>query len=459
MRNLRLSRRTVLRGALATGATLTLPLPVLDIMLNGNGDAFAQGGALPKRYVTWFFGNGILPPLWNPVSTGPDWALSSELAPLAAIKNWLTVVTGLTGLPTPHLPHPTGSAIANTGADFANDSAQIKSIDQVVAGVNKGGLFSSIEVGVTNASPKGSQNTLKAVSHRGPSAPNYPEFDPHAVFSRMFGNATPTTGTSGSNSSATADQVKRTTSEKSILDAVLADGAEMNKQLGAKDQARLADHLAAIRQIETRLSAMPVTTTAKTPTDPTKAGVLKDGKSEAPAAVNEVMAEMFAVGLASQIMLNGSFVFTLPAAHVFYRGLGSDMNDDFHDTICHTDPGDNAHQTRVDRGVIYAMQSLAVFLQKLATLSEGSGSVLDNSLVYATSCTSWGKIHAVTEWPVLLAGKAGGALKSNQHLRYPGQNLSNVLLTIANCFGANLKSIGLADTASTGELSGLRISG
>ena len=33
MRNLRLSRRTMLRGALATGATLTLPLPVLDGLL------------------------------------------------------------------------------------------------------------------------------------------------------------------------------------------------------------------------------------------------------------------------------------------------------------------------------------------------------------------------------------------------------------------------------------------
>ena len=52
-------------------------------------------------------------------------------------------------------------------------------------------------------------------------------------------------------------------------------------------------------------------------------------------------------------------MFTLPAAHVFYRSIGTDMNDDFHDTICHTDPGDNAHQTRVDKGVIYAMQGLA----------------------------------------------------------------------------------------------------
>ena len=48
----RLSRRTVLRGALATGTAISVPLPILDIMLNGNGTTFAQNAPLPKRYCT-----------------------------------------------------------------------------------------------------------------------------------------------------------------------------------------------------------------------------------------------------------------------------------------------------------------------------------------------------------------------------------------------------------------------
>ena len=149
----------------------------------------------------------------------------------------------------------------------------------------------------------------------------------------------------------------------------------------------------------------------------------------------EIGLAVFAVGLASQIMLNGSFVFTLPAAHVFYRGLGSDMDDDFHDTICHTDPGDSSSQTRVHRGVVYAMENLAYFLEKMKSMTEGSGSLLDGSLIYVTSDIAWGKVHSVADWPVLLFGKSGGQLAGNRHLRMPGDNLSKVLFTIADQMG------------------------
>ena len=115
----RLSRRTVLRGALATGAAVSVPLPILDIMLNNNGTAFAQGAPLPKRYCTWFFGNGIIPALWNPSATGTGsaWGLTEELAPLMPVKQWLTVVSGLKNMIGNASPHPMGSAASTTGGE------------------------------------------------------------------------------------------------------------------------------------------------------------------------------------------------------------------------------------------------------------------------------------------------------------------------------------------------------
>ena len=308
-----------------------------------------------------------------------------------------------------------------------------------MAGVNKGGSFPSLEIGCSNATPNGPENTLHTCSHRGPNAPNYPEFDPHAAFTRMF---------MGVSTTGTVDQmVKLNQAKKSILDAVLADGTEVGSLLGAKDKSRLSDHLDAIRQIEMRLAAMTTTMppTIQIPPDPQTTGITKDTKSEAPMKVNDVMAQMLAVALASGITKNATFMFTLPAAHVYYRSVASDMNADFHDTIAHTDAGNNAvtgYQTRYHKGVIYAMQGLNTFASQLSKMTEGAGTVLDNMLIYVTSCTGWGKIHDTSEWPVLFLGKAGGALRGDQHFRAANGNLSSALLTIANIFGAGLKTIG-----------------
>jgi hypothetical protein len=443
-----LSRRTVLRGSLATGAAIALPLPIFKYLLNDNGSAMAQGDPLPKRYCTWFFGNGISPPLWVPSSTGTDWQLSEQLAPLANVKDWLTVVSGLRNFHGNASPHPIGSAASTTGGTVANNSAQAASIDQIVADVNEGGAFRSLEIGVSDATPNGPENTLHTCSHRGPDAPNYPEFDPQAVFNRVFAGVT---DESAGGEVTAWNQVK-----KSILDATLEDGAELNARLGVEDRQRLEDHLEAIREIETRLESAAQGTVV-IPEDPATLGVEKDMNAEAPTAVNAVMADMMAAALASDRTRNATLVFTLPAAHVYYRSLGNDMNDDFHDVICHNDPGEAAEQTRVHRGVVYAMEALAVFLEKLSTIQEGDKTLLDQSLVYVTSCTGWGKVHGIDDWPALLVGGAGGAVQMNQHIRTNASNLTDVLFTIAKAFGSSVGSVGVGAGESSSEIPGILI--
>jgi len=363
------------------------------------------------------------------------------------------VVSGLKNMIGNSSPHPMGSAASTTGGSVANNSAELISIDQIVAGVNKGGSFPSLEIGCSDATPNGPENTLHTCSHRGPNAPNYPEFDPHAAFTRMF---------AGMSTSGNVDQMKKLNDvKKSILDAVIADGNEVSSVLGAKDKSRLSDHLDAIRQIEMRLATMPsMSSTVPIPTDPQMAGIAKDTKSEAPMKVNDVMAQMLAVALASGITKNATFMFTLPAAHVYYRSISSDLNADFHDTIAHTDAGNNAttgYQTRYHKGIVYAMQGLNTFASQLSKMTEGAGTVLDNMLIYVTSCTGWGKVHDTSEWPVLFLGKAGGALKGDQHFRAANGNLSSALLTIANIFGAGLKTIGKGNGQTSTELAGLRV--
>jgi Protein of unknown function (DUF1552) len=449
-----LGRRGVLRGLLALGGAVTVPLPMLDILLNHNGNAFADGAALPRCYATWFFGNGILPGLWVPTSTGTDWALSSQLQPLAAVKDQLTVVTGLThSFPDP--PHPNGSAASMTGAPIKNKTAQLKSIDQIVADVIRATPdgaklpFKSLQLGVTPATPNGSETTLKSISHTGPNATLPPEFDPAKAFKNIFA------GVTSSGSTVDPKLAALTAIKGSVLDAVAADATELGQSLGVADRARLDNHLQGIRELENRIKGLNTSSTAAC-TVPGAPTVGKDTQSEAPAAVNTVMAQLGALALACDRTRVLAFTFSLPAAHVYYRKLASDMDDDFHDTICHTDAGTSSNQPRVHKGVLYAMTCFAEFLSNLKKVQVGAGSLLDNSLVYASSCTSWGKIHQKTDWPVLLAGKAGGQFSGNQHYRQNNGNLSQVLLTVANAMGANLKEIGLDVGHVTTELSGLR---
>lgn len=456
MTNKTLNRRTVLRGMLATGAVVTIPLPLLHGMLDENGTAYAQtGGSIAPLYVTWFFGNGVLPGRWKPATTGSgsEWALSPELEPLSDLKSRLTVITGLEGkLVQPGFEHPSGSAAATTGAPLNGNAVMAPSIDQIVADlVSEGAPYRSLEVGVTPATPGGNQHTLHSVSHSGPNARNNPEFDPRAVFSRLFmGNGQPP-ATGEVQEAARLARVRA-----SVLDSVLQDGLSLQQRLGTSDRQRLEEHLESIRAIEQRLSAASPEQTALMCDALDAPSVGPDNLSEAPPEVNSAMAELTALALACDMTRVVSFMFSLPAAHVYYRHLAADMNDDFHDTICHGDPGDESSQPRVDTGVLYTMRCLNEFLRKLESLPHGSTSLLDATLVYVTSDTAWGKIHTKEEWPVLLAGNAAGRLRGDTHHNFPGENLSRALLTIAQIMGSTRTELGLDDGLATSPLPGVQ---
>ena len=183
----------------------------------------------------------------------------------------------------------------------------------------------------------------------------------------------------------------------------------------------------------------------------------KDTRSEAPPAVNTAMVELSALALACEKTRVLSFMFSLPAAHVYYRHLATNMNDDFHDTICHGDAGDQSNQPRVDTGVLYAMSCLNEFLTKLKNTPHGAANLLDSTLVYVTSDTAWGKTHTKAEWPVLFAGKAGGELRGDEHLNFPSDNLSKALLTVAQLMGSTKTEIGLDAGRVTAPLAGFGV--
>lgn len=452
-----LNRRTLLRGLISTGATCTIGLPLLEAMLNENGTALAQSGdPLSPLYVTWFFGNGILPGLWNPKSTGAGaaWELSHQLQPLAELKEYLTVISGLEGkLVVSGFEHPSGSAGATTGSPMSGDAVRSASIDQIVADtIAEGSLFRSLEVGVTPATPNGNPHSLHTVSHNGPNSRNNAEYNPKAVFKRLFGVVEEPVDDGSADRAA-----KLLTVRKSVLDSIKQDGARLQNRLGATDRERIEKHLDAIRAIEMRLQAVDPGGETSVCGGLTEPGVGPDAASEAPPQVNTAMAELTTLALACERTRVATFMFSLPAAHVYYRHLANDMNADFHDTICHTDAGDQSNQPRVDKGVLYAMRCLNEFLTKMKDTAHGAGNLLDSSLVYVTSDTAWGKIHERTEWPVLLAGKANGNLRGDEHHRFQGEHLSRALLLVAQLMGTGKTEFGLDGGRVTNTLPGIQV--
>jgi Protein of unknown function (DUF1552) len=459
MSTTRINRRAVLRGALAGGALVTIPLPRLGAMFNGNGNAYAAGGAI-QRFGIFFAGNGVVPALWVPTPrvTGPLGVLPEQLAPFEPVKSKITVVSGFdlaTGR-TNGVPHGHFVGALSGAAATSNRVYQLPSIDQVIAKASLGKTtpHKSLEVGVSKASPNVSQAMYHAVSQGGPNTPNYPEYMPSNVFQAFFA------GGVGAAPSQDAGVDPTSVAEKSVLDAVMDDVANLGPRLGAEDRARLDQHLDSLRALELRVgrtSGGGANATCAMPKSPMDGNVSNDGLD---ATLADTMSDLVVMALACDLTRVFSYMLTMPAAHVAYPSSLA-VGGDFHGT-CHGESPDE--QPKVQKGVAYAMGFFSSLLQKLDAIKEGSATMLDNSTVMFSTCVAWGKTHTQYEWPCVIGGRGGvradGSfnMKGGWHYRADSSdnNFSKVLLTLANMHGSNLTEIGKDGGHVTDEVAGIR---
>jgi hypothetical protein len=439
----KLERRTVLRGLLG-GAAVSVALPTLEAMLNGNGTALAAGGKLPRRMGVFFWGNGIRHKFWVPAQRGARWNLSDELEPLAPVKKYINVATGLvvktgneqghhagtvgilSGCPMVSQPHPS-SAYASTFS--------APSIDQVAAAVlSKTTPFRSLEVGVSRQVTENEGTTLLYLSHRGPDAPNPPEYDPDRVFDRLFGAAgRPGTGLGADSALESTRQMGR-----SVLDVVAEDARALEKQLGANDRRRMALHLDGIREIERRVSGEWRQAAQCRPGS--RPGALASGAIQEPhAVVNEAMSRLVALALSCDLTRVFSFMFSGSVGETSYWEVGEDQS---HHQFTHDETGD---QPTVHAATVFVMQQFSQLLQTLKATPDGAGNLLDSSVILASSDTADARAHDLIDYPVLIAGRGGGFLK------YPGihyrsdrkENTSKALLTVLRAAGLRLPTFGV----------------
>jgi Protein of unknown function (DUF1552) len=475
----RINRRTLLRGV----GGVAIGLPFLSAMLRP-GRSHAQD-TTPTRLIVFYSPGGTLLDQWRPTGSEKSFSLQPMMSPLSPFLDRLVFVDGvdlaITEIGFGH-PHSRGMGGVLTGQQLLAGNyntnggnagfAAGASIDQVIASsISSGARFPSLEVSAgwsTGITAGGQPHPGNIINYQSPSAPGQqaipvpPATDPLNTLNRVFANLD---GDAASTSQATAWNT-------SILDGVQDDFNRVMTLLSAEDRAKLEAHVTLIREAEEGLKqTVAVGCAAPTGVDPTPGyyddpiadGVSRGDADGGSAAITtgakvpmkgDVMTDLLVASLACDLTRVGTIQWSDSEAK-FMLGFLQDENGQ--------PLKDHHHGYQHDRGfqpgsleVIhhFYMEKLAYLLQKLDSVDDGNGSLLDNSLVIAVTEIQMPENHAQNNTPFILAGGASGQLETQRWLQVNSQPHNNLLVSILNLFGLPDQSFGHPDYC-TGPLSGL----
>ncbi|QED26462.1 DUF1552 domain-containing protein [Microvenator marinus] len=436
-----LTRRTILKGMLG-GMAVSVGLPVLEVFLNSNGNALAQGQLIPPRFGLFFWGNGVHPERWVPTGEGAQWELSEQLLGLAGVKEEITVVSG-TELKVPNvIPHTSGACGILSGTPLIvegqHETFAGPTIDQIIAdALGNETRFRSLEYGAEASA---------GLSYNGPDSRNPPETSPWALYDRIFG-----TGFRLPGEDAQVDP--RIALRRSVLDAVMEDSRKLQGRVGAADKARLDQHFTSIRELELRLQRLeedpPDRAACARPEGPLREYPALDGRAQV-REKNRAMCDLVALALACDQTRVFSNYITYPVNNLLFEGASAG-----HHQLTHDEPGD---QPEVNAIVKYLIEEFAYMVESLRAIPEGDSTLLDNCVVLGTSDVSYGRTHSLSEFPILLAGTAGGALKKGVHYRSASaENATRVPLTIARALGVQLSEFGKDEGKAADSIGALEV--
>ena len=407
-----LSRRTVLKGA---GATIALPL--LDAMIPA-GTALAQTVAAPSPRLGFvYFPHGALQEYWTPVQTGRDFDFPFILKPLEPLRDYVTVVSGLRNKggesASPHgIIEETWLSCVSPRSRDAKTGVGVTA-DQIAARhLGKDTPLPSLEL---CGEPGG------MISFRTPQQPLPMESNPRKAFYGMFGQG---------DTNQERQAILHTTS--SLLDYVRESTATLRRSLDVGDRARVSDYLDSVREIERRVQKLEEN--AKSLGDLPGAPL---GPPEDFGELLDIQFEMIALSWQTNRTRVATMKMVEEASMRTYPNL--DVHEAFHPTSHWGGFPDRVANLRKIQA--YHTAVFAKFVARLADMREGTGSVLDNSIVLFGSNMANSDAHNNDPLPQALIGKGGG-LKGNQHLHYPQDTPhANILVTMLSRAGVPSQDI------------------
>jgi Protein of unknown function (DUF1552) len=481
-----ISRRRLLGGLGALSVALTTP--IWRVSTAFGKDAGAATAA--RRFIGLFSANGTIAAEFFPgfsslvssspnkvpaVTQGTDTPLTASslgriLQPMSAHVSQMIVLQGVDMVSTvsdqlgtmvskPGGPHMKGPGAMLTGGSLLTGSfqgaggpagnADRASVDALIAGRIGGGTpFPSLQFGarVIGGAP------LNCISYAAANQPNVPIYDPTQMYSTMFANA-----------SLSATQLQQLLADrKSVLDFLQSDIAALETRLTPSDKTRLDAHLTGIRTIEQTLSSAAVA--CKAPTAPTK---MDPNDINNFATIVKVQLDLMVLAHSCGMTNVSTFMFANADSWQYYpfatgNPVGSSpagANEEHH-TTSHCSDSDSANVENLVLMNVWQAQQVNYLLDQLSSTLEPDGSrMLDNSLILWGNELGVGNTHDYRNIPWVVAGGAGGAIKSGRFLQYPNVPHNNLLVSVCNAMGfADVATFGIPGVC-TGPLASPSLSG
>ena len=430
-----LSRRTALKGI---GATLALPL--LDAM----HPAFSlRGRAAAKtihRFQTFYVPNGMAMEYWTPAGEGASFELSPILEPLAPFRNQMLVLSGLKASWNYIHAGASGSFLTGTTRGGRNEVEIIDdvSMDQLLARqFAKETQLASLELAMDAPANAGAcTGNLSCVythtlSWRSPTQPLPVEYNPRAVFEKLFGD-------SGSTDRATREA--RLRQHKSILDSVTEKLAGLKRGLGPQDQVKLDEYTESVRDVERRIQKAEEQRDLDLPELAQPQGVPPIFEDHL-----ALMLDLQLLAFQSDLTRVISFMISKEQSARPYPQIG--VPEAHHPLSHHGNvPELIAHMSKINR---YHAQLFSQYLAKLRATPDGDGSLLDHMTILYGSGISNSNRHSGDNLPILLMGGGAGKWKGGRHLAYTDKpSMANLLVTLMDKLDVPVEKIG----GSTGRL-------
>src|ERR671914_177525 len=394
------SRRTFLRGV---GVTMALPWMESLTVWGDTPTVTKPASEAPVRLAVLFAGNGFHSKEWWAKGEGKQMQLGQVLAPLTDVREKMLFIRGLfnaEALKGNIHSSQTGNLLSGAPLASGGEIRSGTSIDQLLAQqYGNSTKVPSLVLGCEKSNPSVHKNySMLYSSHISWSSPPPPtplEVYPALAFDRLF-----------------KDEVQR--GDKSVLDAVLDDAADLKRQISAGDQRKLDEYLDSVRDVEQRIANAgkqgelqgwrPTLDKPNVPRPP-------EGIPQNIADHMRLMCDILVLGFQTDTTRITTLKLNNDHSSLRFPHLGVDYM--IHHLLSHSDTAD---WLKVNQ---FFVEQLAYIASKLDAIREGECTALDNSMLMFCSSMLTGN-HDATQLPVVLLGGAGGQLKGGRVLDYTG---------------------------------------